>query len=156
VITLLDSSGATICDGYMAIESLSENKNNRNVIFENLGVDTSGSTYYGPHFTDDFYVSGSNTGHFLTTGYWISYYSSDIAYYIQNLGNRNRLFEVKGTIIETGSTLGTGCVKMRNIMGQTGSISSEFIDSTNIFYYQVDLNNKEPSQVKFVLKFVEI
>ena len=151
MITLLDSSGATICDGYMAIDSLAENKSNKNAIIDNYGVSTSGSTYHEPHFTDDFYSE-----HFVTVGYWTSHHVSDIAYFIQNLGNRNRLFEAKGTILETGSILGTGVAKFRSIIGQTGSISSKFIDSTNIFYYQVDLNNKEPSQVKFVLKFVEI
>ena len=152
MITLLDSSGATICDGYMAIDSLSENKKNKNVILENLDIGATGSYFYESHFEyDAFYYE-----HFFSTGSWFSYQASGNDYNIQNLGNNNRLFEARGTILETGSTLGAGCVKLRSILGQTGSISSEFIDSTNIFYYQVDLNNKEPSQVKFVLKFVEI
>ena len=80
-------------------------------------------------------------------------------YSIQNLLNKNRIFDVKGNILlltQDDSTYGK--YVLRSLMGTTGSIETDFISKTTIFYEGLSFedNEKEPFKIGFNLNTTEL
>jgi len=152
LVILRDSSDSIICPGYMAINSINESKSHRIAIFYNPDSDITGSEYFG-YFDGDYF----DENYFLLE-YWYSYQGTGIDYTIQSLGNRNIVYTIKGTILGTGSlALSSGKTKFRSIIGQTGSIESDYIDKTSIFFTGVSFQDKDiPSKIDFTLEAIEI
>lgn len=147
-IKLYDADNLIIGENYIAITGLEETKVNRTVLHYNLQTDASGSKYFSPHFYDGHFYDG----HFFC-GEWRSYEASGSYYEIQNLGLKSTVYNIKGIISQNFETYKS---KLRNIVGTTGSIESEFIDKTTILYESVDFKENEKNFTSFNLKAIEI
>jgi len=80
---------------------------------------------------------------------------------IQNMGNKNRRFSIRGWAIQTGSNnvpLQTARNDLQYLMGNTGSISSDLLTLTQVLYTNVDIDDKggRPFEFKFGLEAVEV
>ncbi len=77
---------------------------------------------------------------------------------IQKLGMKNRTFQVKGLVHLTSAEVSSNAKDaFRNIVGTTGSIESEFISQTTVYYKSVMFEDKEqePYKMYFTLEILE-
>ncbi len=135
----------------LTYRSVEEGKTNKSVVFVNPEAETDYSFWHdGDFYKNDF------TGSDFYIGEQVTGSGNGIDYTIQDLGLKNRTFVVAGEVL--GSSMALGKETFRSIIGQTGSIYSENIPQTSIFYENVSFedNADNPLQTKFKLETIEI
>jgi hypothetical protein len=85
--------------------------------------------------------------------------SENSNYLIQNLGKTNRNFSISGDILLTSQDVATNAkTHFRSLVGEQGTLESEFIPELNISYEKVEFNDdeKEPEKIGFIIEVKEI
>ena len=78
---------------------------------------------------------------------------------IQLLGTKNKRYSLKGFAINTGSVdLSTVRTNLHQLVGTTGSIESDIITQTHVFYSSLEINDKgsRPMEFGFSMDVVEV
>jgi len=80
---------------------------------------------------------------------------------VQSMGNKNRRYAIDGWAIQTGSNnlpLQTARTDLQNLVGRTGSISSDIISQLQVLFLNVDIDDKggRPLEFKFKIDAVEV
>lgn len=80
---------------------------------------------------------------------------------VQSMGNKNRRFTLGGWAIQTGSSnlpLQTARNDLQYLVGRTGSISSNIISPLQVFFLNLDVDDKggRPMEFKFTVEAVEV
>jgi hypothetical protein len=138
----------------MSFETIVEHKNGRKIIHEIMESDNSGSFWHNGHFDKNYF-----DGTYFYTGEIVDWSGSGKWYSIENLGVKNRVFEIKGLLNGLYSTdLSIGRNILRNLIGQSGSLSNEYIPETSVFFENVSFEDNESDilQTKFNLNTIEI
>ncbi len=152
---LIDNVGSIVGSTFnLVYSSVDESKENKTTLHQNLEAESSYSFWHaGDFFKDDF----DSTDFY--TGEQVSGTGNGVDYFIQNVGLKNRLFTVKGAIIGmTLNDIATGKTVFRSLVGTSGSLTSNFIPNTTIFYKNVSFEDDANSPLKsqFNLEVVEI
>lgn len=80
---------------------------------------------------------------------------------IQTMGNKNRKFNLSGWAYQTGSNntpLQTARDDLLYLSGRTGSFSSDIITSIQVFYNNLEIDDKggRPFEFKFSIDAIEV